>query len=129
MKKIMFNDEYGLTQAVLEGRKTQTRRLLQEKMRRDIELVIKIQNKALNMAFESTFGKKFDPEKVYKPNLRRYIHNSGIEHTIHWAYCNRVFMVEKDYVDMLTFRVYTEFTVPKKMFVRKENGKFKFVEE
>lgn len=28
MKKIMFNDDYGLTQAVLEGRKTQTRRLI-----------------------------------------------------------------------------------------------------
>lgn len=28
MKKIMFNDHYGLTQAVLEGRKTMTRRLV-----------------------------------------------------------------------------------------------------
>ena len=28
MKKIMFNDKHGLTQAVLEGRKTQTRRNL-----------------------------------------------------------------------------------------------------
>lgn len=28
MKKIMFNDLYGLTQAVLEGRKTQTRRIV-----------------------------------------------------------------------------------------------------
>lgn len=28
MKKIMFNDEYGLTKAVLERRKTQTRRLV-----------------------------------------------------------------------------------------------------
>lgn len=27
MKKIMFNDRYGLTQAVLEGRKAQTRRI------------------------------------------------------------------------------------------------------
>ena len=27
MKKIMFNDEYGLTAAVLKGKKTQTRRL------------------------------------------------------------------------------------------------------
>ena len=27
MKKIMFNDRYGLTEAVLEGRKTQTRRI------------------------------------------------------------------------------------------------------
>lgn len=28
MKKIMFNDSYGLTQAVLEGRKTMTRRVI-----------------------------------------------------------------------------------------------------
>lgn len=28
MKKIMFNDKYGLTQAVLEGRKTMTRRVI-----------------------------------------------------------------------------------------------------
>lgn len=28
MKKIMFNDKYGLTQAVLEGIKTQTRRIM-----------------------------------------------------------------------------------------------------
>lgn len=30
MKKIMFNDKYGLTQAVLEGRKTMTRRAISE---------------------------------------------------------------------------------------------------
>ena len=28
MKKIMFNDQYCLTKAVLEGRKTQTRRII-----------------------------------------------------------------------------------------------------
>ena len=28
MKKIMFNDQFGLTQAVLDGRKTQTRRVI-----------------------------------------------------------------------------------------------------
>lgn len=32
MKKIMFNDKYGLTQAVLKGRKTQTRRILNPAM-------------------------------------------------------------------------------------------------
>lgn len=30
MKKILFNDRYGLTQAVLDGRKTQTRRICKE---------------------------------------------------------------------------------------------------
>ena len=29
MKKIMFNDSFGLTQAVLDGRKTQTRRIIE----------------------------------------------------------------------------------------------------
>lgn len=28
MKKIMFNDKYGLTDAVLQGRKTMTRRIV-----------------------------------------------------------------------------------------------------
>lgn len=28
MKKIMFNDQYCLTKAVLKGRKTQTRRII-----------------------------------------------------------------------------------------------------
>lgn len=37
MKKIMFNDRYGLTQAVLEGRKTQTRRIA---FKRDMEPLI-----------------------------------------------------------------------------------------
>ena len=32
MKKIMFNNKYGLTDAVLEGRKTQTRRILNPTM-------------------------------------------------------------------------------------------------
>ena len=31
MKKIMFNDQYGLTEAVVDGRKTQTRRIAYEK--------------------------------------------------------------------------------------------------
>lgn len=33
MKKIMFNDRYGLTKAVLEGRKTMTRRIVSDKMK------------------------------------------------------------------------------------------------
>lgn len=35
MKKIMFNDKYGLTQAVLEGRKTMTRRLVGNRLTED----------------------------------------------------------------------------------------------
>ena len=37
MQKIMFNDKYGLTQAVLEGRKTMTRRLAEKILVEDID--------------------------------------------------------------------------------------------
>lgn len=42
MKKIMFNDRYRLTAAVLAGQKTQTRRIVTERQLRDI-LQIKIE--------------------------------------------------------------------------------------
>ena len=32
MKKILFNDKFGLTQAVLDGRKTQTRRIISQSL-------------------------------------------------------------------------------------------------
>jgi ribosomal protein L21E len=38
MKKIMFNDKFGLTQAVLDGRKTMTRRSIPKKLLESIEL-------------------------------------------------------------------------------------------
>lgn len=37
MKKIMFNDSYGLTKAVLEGRKTMTRRIAEKVLVEDID--------------------------------------------------------------------------------------------
>ena len=40
MKKIMFNDQYGLTKAVLDRRKTQTRRMVKSK--NDLNFIIDI---------------------------------------------------------------------------------------
>ena len=40
-KKIMFNDRYGLTEAVLEGRKTMTRRIIPEKYSKWIDRLSK----------------------------------------------------------------------------------------
>lgn len=40
MKKIMFNDKYGLTQAVLDGRKTMTRRSIPKKLLECIKLYV-----------------------------------------------------------------------------------------
>lgn len=40
MKKILFNDRYGLTQAVIEGRKTMTRRLINLNSTSDVQVRI-----------------------------------------------------------------------------------------
>ena len=41
MKKIMFNDKYGLTKAVLEGRKTMTRRIVPERFHQLLDVASK----------------------------------------------------------------------------------------
>ena len=44
MKKIMFNDRYGLTEAVLQGRNTMTRRLCKEYLGDDIILADEVES-------------------------------------------------------------------------------------
>ena len=69
MKKIMFNDKFGLTKAVLEGRKTQTRRIVLERyanMLQDRENMLISSNKTkeqINSAL-SELGIIISPYKV-----------------------------------------------------------------
>ena len=50
MKKIIFNDKYGLTQAVLEGRKTQTRRIAYTGNATNIDCAICVEPKNIGRA-------------------------------------------------------------------------------
>lgn len=50
MKKIMFNDKYGLTQAVLDNRKTMTRRIVPKHILNEVE---KYQDEYYNGALET----------------------------------------------------------------------------
>ena len=54
MKKIMFNDRYGLTKSVLEGKKTQTRRVISDKILDKIKL---FQDEYFNASFDLLEGK------------------------------------------------------------------------
>lgn len=57
MKKIMFNDRYGLTQAVLEGKKTMTRRII-----KGTYVAV------LHLKYEGSFiGKTADGESIILP--------------------------------------------------------------
>lgn len=57
MKKIMFNDRYGLTQAVLDGRKTQTRRMIPKDF---FSLQWDIDNKNNTLVCENDMGDFID---------------------------------------------------------------------
>ena len=69
MQKIMFNDKYGLTQAVLEGRKTQTRRIITNKEM--LEIIKKSSSPASLFLVYDRF--------VLNPDLRkRFINNRRV---------------------------------------------------
>ena len=53
MKKIMFDDHYGLTQAVLDGRKTMTRRVIPEKYSQYFELECGEVKRTFNEEYQS----------------------------------------------------------------------------
>ena len=55
MKKIMFQDKFGLTKAVLEGRKTQTRRLVGLEVFSRVSLIAKIINRIFKKESQEYF--------------------------------------------------------------------------
>lgn len=55
MQKIMFNDKYGLTKAVLEGWKTQTRRIIEERLLTQID---SFQEEYFNATLDTLSGKE-----------------------------------------------------------------------
>ena len=70
MKKIMFNDKYGLTQAVLEGRKTMTRRIVPKCKELDILRIWEHNEGAIATGYEgNTHSFRFD----YCPDKKRRI--------------------------------------------------------
>ena len=74
MKKIMFNDRYGLTQAVLEGRKTMTRRIVPKCKELDILRIWEHNEGAIATGYEgNTHSFRFD----YCPDKKR---RTSIDH-------------------------------------------------
>ena len=76
MKKIMFNDEFLLTKAVLEGRKTQTRRIItpQPTYKDDCGICWKGYAYGLSIGFNEPFGsyRNFVLGTEYDKSCRRY---------------------------------------------------------
>ena len=96
MKKIMFNDRYGLTQAVLNGCKTQTRRIIQIGLRNQTDW------KAIR---EGDYEAVVDGEGYYHDIRRCGQYQIGEELAVAQRYAND---------DVLTFNAYDDEGQPRK---------------
>lgn len=74
MNKIMFNDKYGLTKAVLEGRKTQTRRIINPQPMYDENVGICWKGYAYGINFSGKEGtyNNFISGTEYDKSCKRY---------------------------------------------------------
>lgn len=74
MKKIMFNDKYGLTKAVIEGRKTQTRRIINPQPMYDENVGICWKGYAYGINFSGKEGayNNFISGTEYDKSCKRY---------------------------------------------------------
>ncbi|MBD5240503.1 MAG: hypothetical protein HDS59_00220 [Barnesiella sp.] len=68
MKKIMFNDRYGLTEAVLSGRKTMTRRLIPQSILKKVDdFMVDYHNQTLDSLTEiGALNQYFSVEEIEK---------------------------------------------------------------
>lgn len=75
MKKIMFNDKYGMTQAVLEGRKTQKRLIVPKSTLRKAEMMLRVCGGSIEDKIEEQtpycFGEEVAVAQAYEDCLRR----------------------------------------------------------
>lgn len=104
----MFNDKYGLTQAVLDGRKTQTRRLVQDKF-----FTLQWDVRGDTLVVENDFGDFIDIR-----NTKFCMFNVGEIVAIAQSYNNIHEEIENETLEMLD--LYCSKGWNNKMFVRAE---------
>ena len=118
MKKIMFNDKYGQTKAVLEGRKTQTRRIItpQPTFNENIGICWKGYAYGINFSGEKGSYENFVTGTEYNKSCKRY--RVGEIVAIAQSYNNVHEEVEHETLEMLDLYCSKGWT--NKMFVKPE---------
>jgi len=99
MKKIMFNDRFGLTQAVLEESKTMTRRIVTESTLRMAQMESHIHNKELVECIKEhtplcSYDKVAIAQSYHDLNKRGFLAPEWLEHTCESSagYENKMFV-------------------------------------
>lgn len=111
MKKIMFNDRYGLTQAVLDGRKTMTRRMIPQGF---FSLTWDVRDDTL--VFENDFGDFID---IKKSNYAPYKVGEVVAVAQAYKHCINDILIKYGYKTDIAAMVYSKLAGwTNKMFVK-----------
>lgn len=81
----------------------------------------------LKIAFEKTFGKPLDINKVCMSRMQHFVNTqTQVEH---YCYCNRVFMITHTKFDTkdMSYKLY--FEIPPKLYYTRRNGRVEFVDK
>lgn len=113
MKKIMFNDRYGLTQAVLDRRKTMTRRMIPQGF---FSLTWDVRDDTL--VFENDFGDFID---IKKSNYAPYKVGEVVAVAQAYKHCINDILIKYGYKTDIAAMVYSKLAGwTNKMFVKAE---------
>lgn len=113
MKKIMFNDRYGLTQAVLDGRKTMTRRMIPQGF---FSLTWDVRDDTL--VYENDFGDFID---IKKSNYAPYKVGEVVAVVQAYKHCINDILIKCGYKTDIAAMVYSKLAGwTNKMFVKAE---------
>ncbi|MDY6437440.1 MAG: hypothetical protein SPK72_07705 [Bacteroidales bacterium] len=106
MKKIMFSERYGLTQAVLEGKKTMTRRLMTMTLHRYNKYgqMVKVEPNEMFIASDGTAHFKFGDKSYAVPKENQPSYHVGEEVAIAQSYKD----LWAEYLDDMDNPIYKE---------------------
>ena len=85
MKKIMFSDEFLLTQAVLDGRKTQTRRIVPQK---ELDKISLFQKEYYDATFDKLEGVELLTHYFFTEKLGKLPYSVGEVVAVAQSYCD-----------------------------------------
>lgn len=114
MKKIMFNDKYGLTKAVLDEKKSQTRRFVPEEILNHFHELLIIDKECEEAGLATSGFKSFNEYCLYAMQFQKQCYKIGEEVAIAQCYADIAYCLPKD------LNLKSEKGWHNKMFVRAE---------
>ena len=122
-------DFKGLKEALEKHQKNPLADIMDNMVNEFVRNISSSKEEHCKVAFEQTFGKPFDPDKVYKRRLTRLVMRK--DNTEYFCYCNRVFLIVREHFEFLNENnsCSLSFEIPTKLYYTIKNKKVEFIDK